>query len=103
MKTIPYTVDNRVVNWKKMLRRMKLDEIKRKSPGFFEASGAYESSLAPTFRDSSNKDLAKAVATFLACTGFNVQVLNQVRVRIREIPRYNIFSEKYSRWVSVPK
>jgi hypothetical protein len=55
-------------NWKKILKRMKLDNIKEKAPGFFKESGGYEMLVKP-YRDDTANELTKSIIDFITFSG----------------------------------
>ncbi|HUZ58681.1 MAG TPA: hypothetical protein VMU83_07860 [Hanamia sp.] len=62
-------------DWKKLLKRMKLDSIKEKAPGFFELSGGYDMIVKP-YRDNTANDLTKAVIDFINFSGGDANRIN---------------------------
>lgn len=51
-------------DWKKLLKRMKLDSIKEKAPGFFIESGGYDMIVKP-YRDNTANELTKSIIDFI--------------------------------------
>ncbi|OLY91789.1 hypothetical protein SAMN05444008_10937 [Cnuella takakiae] len=51
-------------NWKQLLRRMKLEHIKAKSPGFFDLSGGYALKTKP-YNDTTSNGLTTAIEDFI--------------------------------------
>jgi hypothetical protein len=62
-------------NWKPLLKRMKLDNIKQKAPGFFELSGGYEMKVKP-YRDNTANDLTKTIIDFIIFSGGDANRIN---------------------------
>lgn len=62
-------------NWKKLLKRMKLDNIKEKAPGFFELSGGYEMKIK-SYRDDNANNLTKAIVDFINFSGGDANRIN---------------------------
>ena len=62
-------------NWKKLLNRMKLDNIKEKAPGFFRESGGYEMLVKP-YRDDTANNLTKAIIDFINFSGGDANRMN---------------------------
>ena len=60
-------------NWKPLLKRMKLDSIKQKAPGFFELSGGYEMKVKP-YCDNTANDLTKTIIDFINFSGGDATV-----------------------------
>ena len=61
--------------WKKILKKMKLDNIKQKAPGFFELSGGYEMKIKP-YSDKKANDLTKAIIDFIEFSGGTASRIN---------------------------
>jgi hypothetical protein len=62
-------------NWKPLLKRMKLDNIKQKAPGFFKLSGGYEMKVKP-YRDKTANDLTKTIIDFINFSGGDANRIN---------------------------
>ena len=62
-------------DWKKLLKRMKLNSIKEKAPGFFIVSGGYDMIVKP-YRDNTANDLTKAVIDFINFSGGDANRIN---------------------------
>lgn len=62
-------------DWKPLLKRMKLDSIKEKAPGFFELSGGYEMLVKP-YGDKTANDLTKAIIDFIIFSGGDANRIN---------------------------
>lgn len=62
-------------NWKKLLKKMKLDSIKEKAPGFFELSGGYDMIVKP-YRDKTANDLTKSIIDFINFSGGDANRIN---------------------------
>lgn len=52
------------MKWQELLRRMKLESIKSKAPGFFELSGRYELKTKP-YSDTTANGLTRCVEDFI--------------------------------------
>lgn len=52
------------MNWKELLKRMKLESIKAKSPGFFEMSGGYSMKVSP-YSDKTSDGLTRCIEDFI--------------------------------------
>lgn len=52
------------MNWKAILKRMKLDAIKAKAPGFFAESGGFDMQIKP-FTDTTANGLTRCIETFI--------------------------------------
>ena len=50
--------------------------LAERSPGFFEASGGYKSSLAPTYTDQTANGLAKCIIDWIILHGGDAQRVN---------------------------
>ena len=85
-------------SWKTELRRMKLESIKAKAPGFFELSGGYEMKIKP-YNDNTANGLTSAIIDWITfCGGTATRINTQGQVRkekiqlafgnVREIMRY---------------
>lgn len=62
-------------NWKLLLKRMKLDNIKEKAPNFFLASGGYEMKVKP-YRDDKANGLTNAIVDFINFSGGDANRIN---------------------------
>lgn len=62
-------------NWKPLLKRMKLDNIKQRSPGFFELSGGYGMKVKP-YRDNTANGLTQAIIDFIIFSGGHANRIN---------------------------
>ena len=51
-------------DWKTMMKRMHLDDIKAKAPGFYEASGGSSMSVK-SYSDKTSAGLSKCIADYL--------------------------------------
>jgi hypothetical protein len=56
------------INWKKLLKLLKLEYIRKKSPSFFELSGGYKMSVKP-YQDNSSNSLSTAIIDFVVHQG----------------------------------
>lgn len=61
--------------WKPLLKRMKLDSIKAKVPGFFDLSGGYDMRVNP-YSDTTTNGLTKAVIDFINFSGGDANRIN---------------------------
>lgn len=81
-------------DWKKVMKRLKLEHTKATAPGFFEASGGYTMLVNP-YTDNTSNGLTKAILDFLKFKGHYANRINtQGQARIKKIPRFDIFSGK---------
>ncbi|MGN6297932.1 MAG: hypothetical protein ACTHM7_14190 [Ginsengibacter sp.] len=62
-------------DWKKLMRKMKLDNIKQKAPGFFELSGGY-GMLTKPYRDNTANGLTNAIIDFIIFSGGDANRIN---------------------------
>ena len=62
-------------NWNPLLKRMKLDNLKQKAPGFFELSGGYDMKVKP-YRDTTANDLTNAIIDFIIFSGGDANRIN---------------------------
>ena len=62
-------------NWKKLLKRMKLDNIKESAPGFFELSGGYDMIVKP-YKDTTANELTKSIIDFITFSGGSAVRIN---------------------------
>lgn len=62
-------------SWKPLLKRMKLDSIKAKAPGFFAASGGYDMKIKP-YRDTTANGLTSAIIDFIIFSGGDANRIN---------------------------
>lgn len=56
------------MNWKQILKRLKLEHIKKTSSGFFEMSGGYKMIIKP-YRDNTANGLTKCIEDFVIHQG----------------------------------
>ncbi len=56
------------MNWKKLLRQLKLEDIKAKAPGFFEASGGYNMKIVP-YKDNTSNGLTRCICDYISFIG----------------------------------
>lgn len=92
-------------SWQNALKRLKLDDIKKRTPQAFEASGGYSQRIKP-YSDKTTNGLTRCIIDFLNFSGhWAVRVNVQGQARIKKIPRYSIFSQKveYSEKVTYTK
>jgi len=62
-------------DWKKLMRKMKLDNINQKAPGFFKLSGGYEMKTKP-YRDNTANSLTNAIIDFIIFNGGDANRIN---------------------------
>lgn len=62
-------------DWKKLMRKMKLDNIKEKAPGFFSLSGGYEMKTK-AYRDDFANGLTNAIIDFIIFSGGDANRIN---------------------------
>src|SRR4051812_29725980 len=73
------------MNWKDELKRLKLEHIKKTSPGFFELSGGYRMKVK-AYTDLTTNGLTAAVCAWLTYSGHYCNRINtQGQVRIEKI------------------
>jgi hypothetical protein len=73
------------MDWKKSLKTLKLEHIKRKSPGFFEASGGYSMKLKP-YNDTTSNGLTNCIIDWIKYSGWDANRINtQGQVRKERI------------------
>ena len=73
------------MNWKKELKEMKLEDIKSKSPGFFELSGGYRMTVKG-YTDQTANGLTKAITDYINFKGGLANRINtQGQPRIEKI------------------
>ncbi len=80
--------------WQKMMKRLKLESIKAKAPGFFEASGGFTMSVKP-YSDRTTNALTRSIIDFLQFHGHYANRINtQGQARVNKIERFNIYSQQ---------
>lgn len=62
-------------NWKPLLKRMKLDSIKEKTPGFFDLSGGYTMKVKP-YSDTTANGLTNTIIDFIIFSGGDANRIN---------------------------
>src|SRR4051812_25772432 len=73
------------MNWKDELKQLKLEHIKKTSPGFFDLSGGYKMKLLP-YSDQTTNKLTTAVCDWLKYSGHYVNRINtQGQARVEKI------------------
>lgn len=78
--------------WQDELRALKLADIKKRAPGFYEASGGDKMKLKG-WNDKSTNGLTKALLDYLTLKGFYATRINvQGQPRITKIPKYSLLS-----------
>lgn len=74
-----------ITDWKKELKRLKLEDIKSKSPGFFEESGGYKMKVKP-YQDNTANGLTRCIIDWLTFNGNYANRVNTMGVaRIEKI------------------
>ena len=61
--------------WNKELRALKLENIKKKAPGFFDLSGGYEMKVKP-YNDTTSNGLTGAIIDFIIFSGGDANRIN---------------------------
>lgn len=80
--------------WKDELRLLKLNDLKRKYPNAYSASGGEDFILKP-MSDKTANGLTKCIIDWITLKGGYANRINtQGQARIHKIPRYNILSGK---------
>jgi len=69
-------MDTIVIDWKKELRQLYLQDVERRSPDFFQQSGGYSSKLAPRYSDATANGLTRAVIDWIRFHGGDAQRIN---------------------------
>lgn len=78
--------------WQDELRALKLADIKKRAPGFYENSGGDKMKLKP-WSDKSTNGLTKAILDYLTLKGFYANRINtQGQARVKRIPKFNLLS-----------
>jgi hypothetical protein len=81
--------DQLLTNWQAKLKRMKLESIKEKSPGFFQLSGGFDMKVNP-YNDTTTNGLTKAVLDWLKFSGcYANRISIQGTARIEKVPLAN--------------
>lgn len=95
LSTLQQIRDNvKPIDWKAELKRLKLEYIKKVSPGFYKASGGDTMKIKP-WSDKTTNGLTKAIIDWLTYSGHYCNRINtQGQARVKKIPRYSIFSGK---------
>lgn len=82
------------MTWKEQLRTLKLQELKRKYPAAYEASGGEDYILKP-MSDKTANGLTKCIIDWITLKGGYANRINtQGQARVNKIPRYNILTGK---------
>lgn len=82
------------MNWKNELRTLKLQDLKRKYPAAYEASGGDDFILKP-MSDKTANGLTKCIIDWITLKGGYANRINtQGQARVNKIPRYNILTGK---------
>ncbi|MFL5786655.1 MAG: hypothetical protein ACJ748_01265 [Flavisolibacter sp.] len=63
------------MNWKELLKRLKLDYVKETAPGFFELSGGYKLQIKP-YKDNTANGLTSCIEDFIKHQGGYVNRIN---------------------------
>ena len=73
------------MNWKEELKKIKFENIKTKSPGFFILSGGYKMKLKP-YKDNTTNELTKSVIDWINFSGGSANRINtQDQVRKEKV------------------
>lgn len=81
-------------DWKQMMKRLKLESILEKSPGFFAASGGYTMAVKP-YTDKTANGLTRCIIDFLTFKGhYANRISTQGQARVNDIKRYSIFTRQ---------
>lgn len=81
-------------DWKAMMRKLKLENIKASTPNAFEASGGYDM-IIDAYTDKTTNGLTRAILDFLNFSGHWASRVNtQGQARVQKIPRYSLISGK---------
>ena len=82
------------MTWKEQLRTLKLQDLKRKYPAAYEASGGEDYILKP-MSDKTANGLTKCIIDWITFKGGYANRINtQGQARVKKIPRYNILTGK---------
>lgn len=82
------------MNWKEELKQMKLQELQRKFPAAYEASGGEDYILKP-ISDKTANGLTKCIIDWITLKGGYANRINtQGQARVHKVPRYNILTGK---------
>ena len=82
------------MTWKEQLRTLKLQDLKRKYPAAYEASGGEDYILKP-MSDKTANGLTKCIIDWITLKGGYAKRINtQGQARVNKIPRYNILTGK---------
>ena len=74
-----------ITDWKKELKRLKLEDIKSKSPGFFEQSGGYKMKVK-SYSDNTANELTKCIIDWLNFNGHYANRINTMGVaRVKKV------------------
>ena len=63
------------MNWRQLLKQMKLDNIRTVAPNFFEASGGYTMKVNG-FNDDTANNLTNAIVAFITYSGGDANRIN---------------------------
>ena len=87
-------MNNTNIDWRAMLKKMRLENIRQTAPNFFEASGGFDMAV-PAYSDSTTNGLTKTIIDFLTFSGHWASRVNtQGQARVKNIPRYSLLSGK---------
>lgn len=82
------------MNWKEELKQMKLQELQRKFPAAYQASGGEDYILKP-ISDKTANGLTKCIIDWITLKGGYANRINtQGQARVHKVPRYNILIGK---------
>lgn len=81
-------------SWQDALKRLKLADIKKRAPGFYEASGGDKMKIKG-YTDRTANGLTRCIIDFLTFSGHYANRINtQGQARVKRIPKFNILSGK---------
>lgn len=83
-----------LTSWRNELRALKLADIRKKAPGFYEASGGDKMIIKP-YSDTTTNGLTKCIIDWLQFNGHYANRINtQGQARIHKVPRYSLITGK---------
>lgn len=75
-----------IKDWKKLLKRLKLEHIQKTAPGFFELSGGFEMKVKP-YTDATSNGLTTCIIDYINFNGGYANRINtQGQARKEKIP-----------------
>lgn len=82
------------ITWQQKMKRMKLEDIKSHSPGFFEASGGYMTQTKP-YSDKTTTGLTTCIIDYLKFKGIYAKRTGSAyQPHLHEQKRFNLFTQK---------